>query len=748
MTNPPSSPAAPRQPSGALADAVLGAALAAHRDGTLGELLRRRPRATRWVVRRLLQPVLDCGGDALRGVQGEVLALQWLLAWAVAQLRPDGQPGFDAIEREAWLERTSWRPMLAVMCHHGFAPVRAFPDRFRARPDESPADHLCGLWSVGPSTYYRYLDKGRRQLAELLLAPTCERLLSLRDAMQGRAWALLGLDDPVARREWHRAQAGRALVEPAPVAALWHLLQAGDAAGFLQALQRFRVALGHGTLADALAERLAALPLAARQRAELCLAQAALARIRGQEERERLAYEQAQRIASAADDPLMLGVVCGELGKFFEPRDVERAFACYQDSAEFLRRAGVADDPGQAAHREGLQAYVSTLVRLGWLHVLRNDARSKAVLERADALRAALDDGALAQLEQAWGEYRRRDGDLRAALEHKHRALNLYERLGDTQAVVKTWCNLALLYGDAKDYARAIDYSQRVLTLAERSPVEPETVASTHLNLGGTWFWQERWDEAIEQYGAGLAKAEAARLHVLAGRAHYNLAEAFYKRFQRHGRDDDERRGDVHAAAAQLVWAREGDPGAVAATRGLKAEILGPREGGHVDRLLPGEWAAHLGEMVEVERERARLALPLPPEQHVRAHLAIARAYLAIAAQEREAALALVERHGLGGGFVAELDALRATFDRTLTREQRLAARWREHAAALLDDTRRAALLDRLLDAGFVGKSAYAELCGVSLATASKHLGLLTQRGLLEQTGKGPSTRYLLPDAG
>ncbi|WP_043818512.1 tetratricopeptide repeat protein, partial [Rubrivivax gelatinosus] len=289
----------------------------------------------------------------------------------------------------------------------------------------------------------------------------------------------------------------------------------------------------------------------------------------------------------------MQGVVCGELGKFFEPRDGERAFACYQDSAEFLRRAGVADGPARDGPHEGLRAYVVTLVRLGWLHVLRNDPCSKAVLESAEALRSALDDETLAQLEQAWGEYCRRAGELRTALEHKHRALNLYERLGDTQAIVKTWCNLALLYGDTKDYPRAIEYSERVLTLAERSPVEPETVASTHLNLGSTYFWQERWDEAIEQYAAGLARAEAARLEVLVGRAHYNLAEAYYKRFQAEGRADDESRGDTHAALGQIVWAREGDAGAVAATRGLKAEILGPREGSHVDRLLPGEWAAH-----------------------------------------------------------------------------------------------------------------------------------------------------------
>jgi Fic family protein len=45
-----------------------------------------------------------------------------------------------------------------------------------------------------------------------------------------------------------------------------------------------------------------------------------------------------------------------------------------------------------------------------------------------------------------------------------------------------------------------------------------------------------------------------------------------------------------------------------------------------------------------------------------------------------------------------------------------------------------------------INKSGYADLCNVSPATASKHLSTLTERGLLQQTGKGPSTRYRLPD--
>ena len=62
----------------------------------------------------------------------------------------------------------------------------------------------------------------------------------------------------------------------------------------------------------------------------------------------------------------------------------------------------------------------------------------------------------------------------------------------------------------------------------------------------------------------------------------------------------------------------------------------------------------------------------------------------------------------------------------------------------LLNEPRFAALVAHLLRDGSINKSAYAELCAVSPATASKHLTMLTERGLLRQTGKGPSTRYLL----
>lgn len=723
-TPPPSSHPPPRL---LLLDALLGA----HKAGRLDELLAARPRLTQALARRWLGVVEATAGDRLDPARRDAEATTLLLCWALAQLRPDQAATLDGIDRSAWLDRTSWRPLLALLCHFGFAAVPPFRDRYRARADEAAADVLCGLWSVGPSTYYRYLDKGRRQLIEVLRRPPVgTRALAL------RRWVQRETAPPDADPAWHRAQAERCSAAGQWTSALWHALRAGDAAAFMALLQRAPVALANDGETDALCAELGVdAALAPRRRFDLALAQATLWRIRQSADRERDSLEQALRIAAGENDPLMLGIAYGELGRFHEPRDSDRAFACYEDSAEHLRRAD--GDEAGAAH-------AATLVRLAWLHVLRNDPRARTVLDLAQQRRSARDLplDVQAMLEQAWGEYWRRAGELRRALEHKHRALNLYERLGDERSVLATYTNLGPIYGQLKDFERAIDYAQRVIDASQRISLEPEMLCSVHLNLGATYFWQDRLDLAIGQYDAALRMSRTAGLALHTWRAHFNLAEAYYKRFQATRDAADERQGDAHSAAAM---AGAGDADRSDATRNLKAEVLGADSGANPDRLLPQEFAAHFDEMAEVQRQRALLAVPLEPQAHVRARLAVARAYLAIAAKEREAALALVHKHGLREAFGDEFAQLRATFERELTREERLAARWKQHAADLLSDPRRAAVLAELVRAGAINKSAYAQASGLGLATASKHLGELAARGLLQQTGKGPSTRYLLP---
>jgi tetratricopeptide (TPR) repeat protein len=737
-----------RVPSARLAEAVVDALLAAHKGGTLSEWLRRHRGVRRWLVAGALQPLLGAAGDTLRDDPQRAAAVALLLRWAVVQLRPDRLPLLDDIDRAAWIAHTSWRPMLAVMCQYGFAPVPSFRDRYRSHADEPAASQLCGLWAVGASTYYRYLDKGKRAIAMRLreLPLSADASLSLRAIAQEHAWRSAGLQEPAARRAWHARQAADAASAHDSVTALWHLRHAGDTAGFIGMLQRHSVDLANAPEAAVVVAAVAAETIEPRERFDLTLARAALARMSGDGDAEQALYEQALRIAADRDDALLLGIAYGALGKYHEPRDPNRAFACYQDSAEQLWRSGVGDDA--SASLDVIEAFVATLVRLAWLYVLRDDPRAKTVLERAETLRAryALSVQAHAMLEQTWGELCRRGGDLVRALEHKHRALNLYERCDDRQAILKTCGNLSLIYGEAKNFARAIAYAQQVLQLADSMTVEPEILASTQMNLGVACFWQGDYERAREHYQHALDVALRARLHRVAGRAHYNLAEVAYLRFKQSGAPADEQAGDAHAAAAMSVWPHESDPTHTETTRKLKSDILGPGPERARDRLLPQESAAHYAEIAEVQRQREVLAVPVAPEAHVRAYLAIANAYLAISMKEREAALALIARHGLGDRFAAELDSLRSTFNRELTREQQLAALWEARSADLLSPQRCHAVLAQLLRAGSINKSGYGELCSLSPATASKHLGVLAERGLLVQTGKGPATRYLLPD--
>jgi len=725
-----------------LYESALEAALAAHRSGSFSELVQRRPGVTRWLLRRFDSALLGSAGDAFAGEQAPREASHLLLQWVVAQLRPDRESLDSAIPREAWLHKTGWRPMLAVLGYGGFAAIPDFRDHYRRRADEAPVDNLCGLWGVGPSTFYRYLEKAKQSIAAIVVEASANpvRLLSLRRFVTDTVYARLALRDPAQRAAWHADQNAWARRRADPPSALWHCLLAGAAPVFIETLNAHAAALARASETDALVERLNTVDLPPRQRFDLQLARAALLRIRDAPERELQAYEAALRIAAEADDRLMLGIVYGALGKFHEPRDADRAFSCYEESAAFLREGPL--------EGEGAQHYMVTLVRLAWLYVLRNDPRSKTVLELAQSLgdRSAAPVDVIGMLEQTWGEYWRRAGDVDKAIAHKHRALTLFERLGDFHSVLKTYANLSLIYGEAKDFERALDYGQRVLSLGNRVAIGPEMRASAHLNLGATYFWRGEFGSAIEQYRLALDESLRADLKLHANRAHYNLAEAYYKRFQQSGQAEDERLGDSHAAASMHARPSESSPVLIEATRSLKTEILGEQAAAATDRLLPEESAVHFDEMSDIARQRAVLSVPVSAEAHVRARLEIANAYLAISVKERDAAVELMQRHGLQGKFTQDLDRLRQTFDRQRTRDDRVAARWTQRAADVLDPARRADVLAALLRDGSINKSGYAELCSVSPATASKHLSALTERGLLQQTGKGPSTRYLPKD--
>jgi tetratricopeptide (TPR) repeat protein len=731
-----------------VAEIRLSAALAALRGGTLLDLLHRYPHILQRYVRGALGPVLATIGDALpaEGRWADAVAL-WL-RWAASQLRPDQQADWAAIDRTAWLDRTSWRTALALASYFGLVDVPDFRDRYRRRAGESAVENLCGLWAVGPSTFYRYVDKGKRQMALSLLGTTRSNTVALRTFVHQQVFAQRPFADQTERFSWHRTQAQQCVTHGDAVSMLWHCLQAEDHAAFIGGLKRYRAQIARKPEVPELIVSLNARALIPRQQFDLVLAQAALQKLRGEERAEQQSYEGALRLASAASDAPMLGEAYGVLGRFYEYRDFDRSFAYYEDSARFLQ--SVTAEHGEGTAPQVTDSLVFTLSRLAWMYVSRNDPKSRAVLDQAQGLgdRQGLTDETAAWLELTWGQYWRRAGELRRSLEHMHRALNLFEKLGDQHLVLGVYINLSLIYGEARDFDRAIGYGKRVLAEATKVALEPQALANTHGNLGFAYGFMGDYDAAIRHYETVLDICRESGLKKLVSIAHYNVAEVFYKRYQETRDPQDEQRGDAHVAQSLRA-----DPASVGqfqqeVTRKLKEEIL--RTGREVvshDRLLPAESAAHFDQMLRIQEHRNALALPSAPADQIRTRLAIAGAYAEISAREREAALALIHKHQLGEQFAGELAQLHNTFKRELTREQQVAAQWQTSAAEILQEERRIAVLEHLFHDGSIQKSIYARLCGVGLATASKHLTMLAERGLLVQSGRGPSTRYSLPQA-
>jgi tetratricopeptide (TPR) repeat protein len=499
----------------------------------------------------------------------------------------------------------------------------------------------------------------------------------------------------------------------------------------------------------------------------LCLARAVIASARADHDAERHFLDEALRLASVWGDPVLLGTVHAGLGRLHEARDADKAFIHQRESGAFfetaLRQQGLGDlleaiDPGAVqtsrvpiADGQG-SAFVSAcglavaLLRQAWLLVSRNDPRCRPLLMRSQQLLACIPNApldTLALAAQAHGELLRREGDVRGGLESTLAALALCERSGNRLQQLRIEGTLALIYGDQGDLDKAQAYAQRVFGHAASGRVDPEILSSTHQNLGNAQFWAGRLDDAVRSYEEGLRFATASGLRTLIGRAHYNLAEACYTRFQAGGDAQDEARGDMHARLSGAVWSLAGDKAALEATSNLKRTVLGEREQLIYDRMLPGELAAHFDEMSEIQTERLHQSAARDAADRIRATLKIARAYGAIAAKEREAALALIRLQPKPGQWASELAEVRSAFEAALSDEEREVQRWRSAPGCPVPAALLPLVVRQSQSPEGLTKSNYAHRCGLSPATASKHLAQLAALGLVTRHGLGPTTRYL-----
>ena len=578
------------------------------------------------------------------------------------------------------------------------APDRfASPRRSRATPGSiAPAGGRCWRWPASTAvavpasaTATAAMPKSRRQPAVRALGRSARAPITATSTKNERALAscatmptsaepraarwragAIRCSTPAwthtARAAWHAAR-GSAQLGGDSLAALWHLAQAGDTAGVTRAAatQRSSWLAMPRPIRSSRPWR----PRRRRPRAPSCSSRAPAWRACATPP---TSWPATNRRCAWRPRPTMR--CCWASSTARSASSTSRATSTApspttRDSVECLRRSGLGDDAGAAVEViEG--TWPAGAPRLA--HALRNDPRAMALLERAQSVagRYSLSPATLAMLEQTWGEClrpRRRPAARSSTNTARCCCTNASTTARPSSRPMR---NLSLIYGEARDFARARLRAARA-ALAETMAVEPEILASTHINLGVAWFWQSDFagSRAIPA-GAGHrhAPSPAPRRRHRAPQPRRGLLHAL-QADRRSGRRSARRR---HAAAAICRGTATG------AQRGRPP--IKPRSSAPVRIARATACCQRSRRALRRGRRSAAPARALAAgraAKHVRAHLAIARAYLAIAMKEREAALADRKRHALGDGFVAEFDApaphLRARADARAEARRRLA---------------------------------------------------------------------------
>ncbi len=711
-------------------------ALAAHRNGDLAALCQQRPRIVRWLLRKYAQPLLWHVHATEGAALNDVVAL-WL-RWALRESAPDLR-STEALHRSAWLGAPIWRPYVALASHYGFFAVPDFRERYCARRDEPPFERICGLWGIAPSSFYRYLDRGKRKLAAQLFVPlNRERFSSLCDFIRITSVAAPGVEGLPATHfdghELHRTQ------QRDHLSTFWRLLRSEQTRGAIEYAGEHFTSFCEYELIDPLLDQVANGAQEVHERIGLSLLRARIAQSQNRPEAQAQELRRALELASSVNDLLALARVYAATARSAELRDVDRAMADYRASIDHYDRI-LLSAPDDAERLDSER--VAASIRLAWLYIQRNDPTATHLVAHCEARAndANTDIETLASLAQARAELSRRVGDRQTAISANLRALQFYERTANTSQALRVCGTLVLLYGELKELPLAREYADRVFR-NERLGVEAHTVAATYLNLGVAYFWSDEFDAAIDAYQCALDIASKNRLHPLTGRAHYNMAETFYRRLRITNDAVDERFGDTHVEFAVSIWERSGDKAACEATRNLKSTVLGLREHLVYDRLLPAELAAHFDELTRIQAQRLAMQRANCDEARALALLSVAKEYLDIAVKERERALALLRDRSISAAVDERLRALSEAFHRSLSLEESLIERWRNESKGVVPEDKLDRLAKHLARSDTIKKSTYATLCAVSPATASKHLALLAQSGLLVKANRGRATLF------
>lgn len=722
------------------------------KQGALPEWSSKSKRLQQRLERNFLALIWGALGDRVNPSNRWNVTVKVATQWLFGLMRQDQQLalGLRDIPENAWTQQTSWRPFIALASVTGLISIPDFRTIYYRRPNESAIENICGLWAIGQSTGYRYIEKGRKIAINTLekALNDGEKLWGLRDFSDNIYDAMNPTHKNNDKHQWHKIQAIHRLQLGYPSDTIWHLYKAEDWTEISKLLSTRTLEICTTKDIECFLNILNRENYPPLLKIDLSIAESLYWRCRGDSQKELDCLYLALKTSEVMPPPLKsIGSATALYAKayFDVAREPDSAIAKLEKaSLMFLEASNLPEEPLRIRAQNG---FIMTNALLAYVHLRRGNPIASILIRNAEtARRSCIEvypeaDGMLLKA-RSWSA--RCNNAMEDAINLRLQVLSIFESSSNQREIIDANLNIGILYLQVGNFSSAERYLAAVLNASAIFPISPETMLSALGTIGVVQMAKGDSDNAIKYIIKSLSISRQYKLLQHEATSLLNLAEIYFIRFKSSGNCDDEISGDLYlkegtkiADALDLEQYKD-----KAAT--LKDTVLNPKTA--LSTLVPPEQAAHAQEFVEIQKLRLEMAVPRPPTQRARTHIALSQLYLRIAAKERDAARGLMQTHGLSD-LESELEALQQTWAHDGNLASQLNQRWREQVGDWLTEAQRKAVLARLLEEGSLSKSSYGEAAEVSPATASKHLGLLADKGLLEQQGRGPATRYVLPAA-
>lgn len=663
-----------------------------------------------------------------------------LLHFIAQEIRPDRNFGTCPVPDISWVDSTKWRIYLSLYCQIQIISVPDKPKIYYRKQHESTADNLCGLWSVGPSTFYRYIERAR--------AMVVERLVNLQNNSQ------------------YFIEYTQYLINHAEIINVIHQQEISD--GFMALLKKkfFSEAVW---IANISYNYEIAYSIASKHRLEIAsngpqewvfeipdhgtenlaakslrhLSQSLVFQVLGNNKLETYHLELALGAAHQSRSNLAIGLCQSAIAQLEMTSDLGSAESRAKQALNYLNNA--LHENLSAPQIDIISDIALVRLRLAWIHVRRGAPIGKKIFQEAVDLCVGRSVSSLVQatVNIVESEICRREGKLAEALNLEREGILNLEASGNTYALLLGYNNLGLIHTESGDSKLGIEYCSRVVNALELLRLNAPLLENAKINIGVAYMYQGNFEKSIQIFNEALTlnKETGRKLNTMT--IHFNLAECFYKCHLATGLERDIHNGDIHREITESIARDLNIPNVMKTAQELKSTVLGDA--------IRGDQFSEVGDFAPVEEIsrivdlRDRLASACDLKEIAFLRLELSRMYLKLAVSERSEAINVAKSHNFYDSISDSVSELNQRWLVPLDFEQELCRRWRVDLGDLVSTEKIVRLIKRLSTNGYLSKSSYGETAEVSPATASKHLGLLADKGLLQQQGRGPATRYVLP---